>query len=287
MAIDYERLKNWAFKAIDHKFLEKDAILYALGLGLGQNPTDPDELRFVYEEQLAVLPTFGSVLGYPGFWLKNPEHGVNWQHVLNGEQGIVLHRPLPASGHVVGRLKIDEVIDKGPGKGAIIYTSRDVVDAASNALLCTVTNSIFCRADGGFGGPIGPAKAPAAIPAADPDIVETFAISQRAALIYRLSGDFNPLHADPAVAKVAGFDRPILHGAASWGIAALALLKILCGYEPARFKRLDARFSTPVFPGETILTEIWKLEKGKAAFRARVKERDVVAINNGSFEYLE
>lgn len=287
MAISYQALKNWSFETVFHRFAEKDAILYALGIGLGRDPTDPGELRFLYEEGLGVLPSFGAVLGYPGFWPKIPELGIDWQQVLNGEQGIVLHRALPVRGTVVGRFRIDEIIDKGPGKGALIYTSRDVLDAESSALLCTVTNTVLCRADGGFGGPIGSVKQPFEMPDRMPDLIHQFSTIPQAALIYRLSGDLNPLHADPAVAKTAGFPRPILHGAASWGIVAFGLLKTLCGGDPARFKSLDVRFSAPVFPGETIRTEIWKLGTGRAAFRAHVAERDIIAMNNGRFDYAD
>jgi acyl dehydratase len=285
MAIDYDRLVNWRFADVEHEFTKKDAILYALGVGLGHDPTDLQQLRFVYEEGLEALPSFGGVLGYPGFWAKDPVFGIDWKRVLNGEQGIVLHRPLPVEGKVVGRLKIDAIVDKGADKGALIYTSRDVVDAASGAPLCTVTNTLFCRGNGGFGGPSGPVKAPSPVPERAPDLVCDLPTVPQAALIYRLSGDYNPLHADPAVARAGGFPRPILHGAASWAIAGHALLKTLCDYDPARFRRLDVRFSAPVFPGETIRVEIWKTGPGKAAFRARVVERDVVALNNGAFEY--
>lgn len=129
-------------------------MLYALGLGIGADPLDEAQLRFVYEKDLQVLPTFGGVLGYPGFWPKDhPELGITWQRLLNGEQGIEVHRPFPSRGKVVGSLRIDAVVDKGEGKGAVIYTRRDVCDAITGDLLCSVTNSVVCRADGGFGGP--------------------------------------------------------------------------------------------------------------------------------------
>jgi acyl dehydratase len=286
MAIDYERLLCWRFADVEQQFSEKDVILYALGLGIGHDPGDPQQLRFVYEDGLKVLPSFGSVLGYPGFWLKDPAFGVDWKQILNGEQGIVLHRSLPIKGTVIGRLKIDAIVDKGIGKGALIFTSRDVVDAASGNLFCTVTNTIFCRGDGGFGGPSGPVTRPQSVPDREPDLTWDQGTIPQAALIYRLSGDYNPLHADPAIAHAGGFPRPILHGSASWGIACHGLLKMLCDCDPARFRRLAARFSAPVFPGETIRIRIWKTQTGRAAFQAHVVERDSIALNNGVFEYV-
>jgi acyl dehydratase len=287
MAIDYARLKAWPFPDVTQKYTANDAILYALGVGLGRDPMDTEELRFVYEDGIAVLPTFAVILGYPGGWLRDPRTGVDWKQVLHGEQELVLHRPLPPAGEVVGRTRVEEIIDKGPGKGALIYSSREVIDRASGGLLCTLRSTTFCRADGGFGGPAGPTKTPHPIPDRAHDLACDLGTSARAALIYRLSGDYNPLHIDPAVARAAGFQKPILHGLATYGVAGLALLKMLCGYDPRRFKRMDARFSAVVFPGETIRTEIWRTGPGKAAFRCRVPERDAVVLNNGYAEVRE
>jgi acyl dehydratase len=287
MAIDYARLKAWPFPDVTQKYTANDAILYALGVGLGRDPMDTEELRFVYEDGIAVLPTFAVILGYPGGWLRDPRTGVDWKQVLHGEQELVLHRPLPPAGEVVGRTRVEEIIDKGPGKGALIYSSREVIDRASGELLCTLRSTTFCRADGGFGGPAGPTKTPHPIPDRAHDLACDLGTSARTALIYRLSGDYNPLHIDPAVARAAGFQKPILHGLATYGVAGQALLKMLCGYDPRRFKRMDARFSAVVFPGETIRTEIWRTGPGKAAFRCRVPERDAVVLNNGYAEVRE
>jgi acyl dehydratase len=285
MAIDYARLKNWPFEDIVHRYTAKDTILYALGLGFGEDPIDADQLRFVYEDGLAALPTLAVVLGYPGMWIRRGDTGVDWRQVLHGEQGVVIHRPLPAEGEVIGRTRIEEIIDKGQGRGALIYSTRDVLDKASGELLCSLASTTFCRADGGFGGPTGPLKPVHEVPTRAPDLVCELPTSPRAALIYRLSGDFNPLHIDPAVAKAAGFPRPILHGLATYGVAGHALLRTLCAYDPARLKRMDVRFSAPVYPGETIATEIWRTGEGRAAFRCRIASRDAVVLNNGYAEY--
>ncbi len=175
------------------------------------------------------------------------------------------------------------MIDKGEGKGALVYSERKVTDKASGELLATLTQTTFCRADGGFGGPPREAPAPHPLPERAPDLVCDLPTRPEMALIYRLSGDVNPLHAEPEFAKAAGFPRPILHGLATFGVAGHALLKSVCGYDPARLAAMAGRFSAPVYPGETIRTEIWR--DGKVvSFRARVLERDVVAINNGRAE---
>lgn len=280
MAIDYQRLKDWRFADLEHRYHAKDTILYALGLGCGSDPLDAEELRFVYEENLLALPTMAVVLGYPGFWLKEPGTGIDWRKVLHGEQGLILHRPLPAEGTVIGRTRVTGIIDKGEGRGALLLSERDVIDKASGALLCTLTSTTVLRADGGFGGPRGPAPEPHALPDRAPDLHVDLPTLPQAALIYRLSGDYNPLHADPKTAQAGGFPRPILHGLCSFGVAGRALLKACCGNDPKRLTAMKLRFSAPVFPGETIRTEIWR-DGATVSFRARVVERDVVVLNNG------
>jgi acyl dehydratase len=285
MAIDYEQLKNKQFPDVVQTYTAKDCILYALGLGLGADPLDPDQLRFVYEDGLRMLPTMPVVLVSPGFWIKNEPTGIDWKAVLHGEQGLTIHRLPATEGTVVSRLRIEEIVDKGPGKGALIYSVRELRDRASGELLASLTSTSFCRADGGFGGPSGPTRAAHAMPERAPDIVCDIATLPQAALIYRLSGDYNPLHADPAIAGAAGFKQPILHGLCSYGVAGHALLKALCDYDPARLQRMDLRFSAPVYPGETIRTEIWRDAPGRASFRARALQRDLVVLNNGLLEY--
>jgi acyl dehydratase len=224
------------------------------------------------------------VLAYTGFWARNPETGIDWKRVLHGEQEIVIHKPLPASATVVGRTVIDEIVDKGAGKGALLYSHRDIRDKESGELLASLASTSFLRGDGGFGGPSGPTRPVHALPERAPDTVLDLATLPQAALIYRLSGDYNPLHADPEVAKAAGFPRPILHGLCTFGVAGHALLRALCGYDPARLRRMAVRFSAPVFPGETVRTEIWREGEGRFGFRCRVVERDIVVLNNGLAE---
>jgi len=284
MAIDYQKLKNWPFRPIEHAYTAKDSMLYALGLGFGADPTDRRQIDFVYEEGLKALPTMAVVLASPGFWLKDPATGVDWKKVLHGEQGLRLHEPLPAAGTVVGTTRIDEIVDKGAGKGALMYSTREIRDKASGKLLAEVASVGFLRGDGGFGGPEGASRKPQPIPERAPDASVEINTLPQSALIYRLSGDFNPLHADPDVARAAGFERPILHGLCTYGVAGHALLKLVCDYDAARLKRMDVRFSAPVYPGETIRTEIWTEGDGRLAFRCTVPERKTVVLNNGYAE---
>src|SRR5581483_10079034 len=278
-----EKLLALDIPPVEHTFGWKDCVPYALGLGLGQDPMNEDELAFVYEKNLKALPTFALVQGYSPYWLRNPQSGVNWTRVVHGEQGFVLHRPVKTEGTVIGKTRIVEVIDKGEGKGALVYSERKVTDKTTGELLATLTQTTFCRGDGGFGGPQREAPPRHALPQRAPDAVCDLPTRPEMALIYRLSGDVNPLHAEPEFAKAAGFPRPILHGLATFGVAGRALLRTMCGYDPSRLTAMLGRFSAPVFPGETIRTEMWR-DGGVVSFRARIVERDVIAINNGRAE---
>jgi acyl dehydratase len=283
MTIVYDKLMALEIEPAEQTYEPKDCMLYALGVGFGYDPINEDELAFVYENKLKVLPTMATVIGHGGSLVRNPDSGIDWLMVVNGEQGFTLRRPLKGQDAVVGRTRIVEVIDKGQGKGALLLTERKITDKATGELIGTVTQTIFCRGDGGFNGPAREAPAPHALPARAPDAVCDFGTRPEMALIYRLSGDYNPLHADPPFAKAAGFPRPILHGLGTFGVAGHAVLKTICGYDPARLISFSCRFSTPVFPGETVRTEMWR-DGNVVSFRARVVERDVIAINNGRAE---
>jgi acyl dehydratase len=286
--INYQALKNRHFPDIVQTYVERDTMLYALGIGFGQDPMDEKQLQYVYEKNLRAAPMMAAVLGYPGFWVKQPDTGIDWVRVLHGEQSIRIHKPLPVAGTVVGKLHIKAIVDKGKDRGALLLQERQVFDKKSGELLATVDSLSFARGDGGFSaaGDNGPAggdpapPTPPATPDAPPDLVCDLPTLPQAALIYRLSGDYNPLHAEPAVATAANFPRPILHGLATYGVAGHAILKTCCDYDAARLKSLAVRFSAPVYPGETIRTEIWKKD-GRVHYRARVLERDVVVLSHG------
>lgn len=276
--IDPERLLNFPIPEVRQTLTKRDSILYALSVGFGQDPLDQRQLDFVdHQRALAAVPSMAVVLGHPGFWLADPATGVDPKSVLHGEQRIELRRPLPVEGHLVGRTRVTGLIDKGRGGAALMLSEKSVLDAESGELLAVTASTTFLRGGGGFGGPSGPVQPVHAVPDGPPDLWVDLPTRPEQALIYRLNGDDNSLHADPAVAAAAGFPRPILHGLCSFGIVCHALIRALAGYQAGRLKRMSLRFSAPVLPGETIRSEIWK----DGSFRARVVERDVVVINNG------
>jgi len=281
MPIVTEKLLNFPIPEIRQTLRWQDTALYALSLGVGQDPMDEDDLRFVTEgASMQALPTIPVVLGYPGFWLADPATGVDAVRLVAGEQSVELHAPLPVEGEIIGRSRVTGLVDRGAGKGALLYVAREVIEAATGQRLATVEQTIFLRGDGGFGGPTGPVRKPAPEPEGAPAFMLDLPTRPEMALLYRLNGDHNPLHSSPSLAAKAGFPRPILHGPGTFGVVGRALLRLVCGNDPARFGKMECRFSAPVFPGETISTEIWPDANG-AAFRAKVVERDVVVISNG------
>jgi acyl dehydratase len=202
---------------------------------------------------------------------------------VHGEQGFRIAKPLPVEGTIVGKTRVTGVVDKGQGRGALVMTENTVREKSTGEIICTLASTSFCRADGGFGGPTGPTKMPHPLPEAPAQHVCDLPTLPQAALIYRLSGDYNPLHADPAYAQRAGFQMPILHGRCTFSIAGHAILKTLCLYDPKRLVTMEGRFSAPVYPGETIRTEMWQ-EGQIVSFRATVPARGVTVLNNGRAE---
>ncbi|GGF15506.1 MaoC family protein [Aliidongia dinghuensis] len=273
---------NFPIPEVRQRVTPRDAVFYALSVGLGQDPLDRRQLDYVdHHRALKALPSMAVVLGHPGFWLRDPRTGVDAVRLVHGEQGIRLLKPLPVDGEIIGRTRVIGLVDKGAGKGALLYSEKQVIDAATGDLLAVTESTTFLRGDGGFGGPAGPIKPPHPIPEGAPDWTIDLATRPEQALYYRLNGDDNPLHADPGTAEKAGFPRPILHGLCTLGVAAHALLRALGDYDAARCRSLALRFTAPVFPGETIRTEIWR----DGAFRARVVERDQIVVNNGRAEF--
>ncbi|NMF88563.1 MaoC/PaaZ C-terminal domain-containing protein [Aromatoleum petrolei] len=288
--LDYQAVKNWEFGDIRHTYTRRDTMLYALGIGMGSNPLDPGELRFVFEKDLQAVPTMVSVIGTPGFWWKDPRTGADWVKLVHGEQRIELLKPLPVEATVVARNKVVSLTDKGPGKGAVAVIQREIFDETGTKLAVS-TQVVFLRGDGGFSevsgvGDPGPEALPA-VPERAPDVEVDLPILEQAALIYRLSGDDNVLHADPEVAKAAGFPRPILHGLCTFGMAAHAVLGACCGFDASRLRSFSTRFTSPVYPGETVRFEMWNEGGGFLRLRARVEARDVTVLNNGVIELAD
>lgn len=287
MTIDYQQLKHWPFPKIEHTYTAEDTMRYALAVGVGHDPMDERALRFVTEYELQALPTMAVVLAYPGFWMTDPRSGINPALILHGEEALSVHRPIPIAGSVFSRHQIKQVIDKGVGKGAIVIYDKELFNKTTGELLATITHTTFCRGEGGFSAKgdaaDSPPPPPKPMPAAPPELLCDLPTLPQQALLYRLLADRNPLHALPKAALEAGFQRPILHGLATYGVVGHALLKTLCDYQPDRIKRLFVRFTAPVYPGETIRTEIWS-KQHPVRFRAKVLERDVTVINFGELE---
>lgn len=268
-----------------HRYTARDTILYALGVGVGRRaPCDADELQFVFEEGLKPLPTMAVVLAYPGFWAKDPKYRLDWRRILHGEQAVEIHTPLPTEGVVIGTTRIDSIVDKGADKGALIYSSRKIIEQHSGRQLATIRQVTFARGDGGFGGSSRSPSSPHEFPSHNPDLIFDVPTYADLALIYRLSGDFNPLHIDPAVARSAGFEVPILHGLATFGAVGRGLLRLDGPSRPETVRKIEARFSSPVIPGDLIEVEAWRESSSVFFFRARVPARGVVVLQNGRLE---
>lgn len=280
------RLMQWREPPLRQVFTAQDTMRYALGLGIGSDPLDAKALRFVYENGLQALPTMATVLASPFGWLYRTDAGITASHCVHAQQGLRMHRPLPIEGDVAGELAVTGIADKGTDKGAIVFFERRLRDAASGALLCTLTAGMFCRADGGCGsaGQDAPA-APPSLPERACDLAFDSPTFAQQALLFRLSGDFNAIHADPAAARTAGFERPLLHGLATYGAVAYALIRALADGDAHRLVAIDARFSRPVFPGEVIRTEMWCEPGGRVHFRASVPARAVVVLDQGLAEF--
>lgn len=287
MTIDPDKLLALEFPDVPQSYGWRDCALYALGLGLGIDSLDERQLPFVTEKSPGALPTMANVLCYPGFWMRDLPTGIDWVKVVHGEQSMRIHRPIPTEGRLVGRTRVIDIVDKGVGKGALVYAERKIADTRSGEPVATLLQTVFCRGDGGFGGKTEVTRKPHPVPQRPADTSIALPTHSQLALIYRLSGDLNPLHSDPASARKAGFERPILHGLATYGIAGHGLLALLCDYDPKRLVAMKGRFSAPVFPGDTLRVDVWREAPGEAAFEVVVPARNATVFTNGHCEFLE
>ncbi|WP_037369856.1 MaoC/PaaZ C-terminal domain-containing protein [Amycolatopsis orientalis] len=249
-----------------------DVLLYHLAVGAGADPVDERELRYTYERDLRVLPTFATVAAnlrtFEPPKLKFPGVDIDLAKVLHGKQEIELHRPIPVEGKAVARTRIADVFDKG--KAAVLVQETEVADE-SGAPLWTARSSIFARGEGGFGGERGPSDK-IEWPSREPDAVLDVPTLPQQALLYRLCGDRNPLHADPAFAKAAGFDRPILHGLCTYGVVAKAVVDAFLDGDPSRVSAFGTKFAGVVFPGEKLRVRVWR-EDGRLLVTTTAPER--------------
>ena len=280
MPVDPQRLLALQLPEHECSWTQRDCQLYGLATGFGQDPVDERELRYVLEGPgFMVSPSAAATLYYDDRWMR--ESGVDLAMSLHGEQRQVFHRAIPPDGSGRVTSRITGIHDKGPGRGLLVVCEQVLRDAKSGEPIATNLITNFARADGGIGYSTGAAPQPHTLPSREPDVVVDGATRPEQALLYRLCGDRNPLHADPTTARAAGFPRPILHGMCTYGFAARAILRTACDYDASRLKGLGARISAPVFPGDVLRTEIW-LDGATVSFRTTVPARaNVTVLNNG------
>ena len=276
MAIRYPEILSIEEPARTLSWSDRETILYALAIGMGADPENGDELPFVYEKNLKAVPTLATVVSW-GANIGAEKMGLNRALTVHGEESITWHQPLPATGSVIAKSRVAAAYDKGE-KGAVVEREMQLRDA-DGTLLVSLIRTAFARGDGGFGGP-SETPPPHQVPRRAADLMLEFATRPDQALLYRLCGDRNPLHADPAVAKAGGFPRPILHGLCTYGICCRAILQAYCGLEPARMRSLSVRFSAPVLPGDRIAVHLWK-DRDIVSFEASVPARNVTVIKSG------
>lgn len=289
MPIDRDRLLSTAPVEIPFRYSRRDTMLHGLGIGLGMDALDSDQLTFVYDDGLKVFPTYSAVLGWvdltrdPRFF--DPAWGLDANRIVVGEVVVTENKPLPVEASGFARFFFAEVIDKGPGNAALIRTRKEVMNDGRE-ILATLDTWLFVRGAGGFGGPGNGGPEAVVMPDRPADTRCDLATPENLALLYRLSlGDHNALHADPGHARRVGFERPILHGIASFSIGVHAVLRNALGYDPRRFRSGKVRFIKPVFPGDTLSTEIW-VESGCACFRTTAGERNVLVMDNGRVDFV-
>lgn len=285
MGIPYPDLLEMSSKGDDCSYTDREVMLYALGIGMGEDPLGDDELAFVNEgwltprePTLKVVPTFASVFGYSA---RPPALNVNRVKVVDAARDITFHKPLPIAAKVTADSSYTGAWDKGD-KGAIIRRESVMRDASGDPI-CTITGLSFARGDGHFGGPTDGVPESHQAPDRAPDLSVDIPTRDNQALIFRLSGDRNPLHSDPEFGTKAGFEKPILHGMCTYGITCRAVLQTFADWDPNAFRRHAAQFRSPVYPGETITVDMWK-DGGTISFEARVKARNVTVVKHGLTE---
>ena len=279
MALIYDEVMAKVETDLPFSYTDRDAILYALSVGMGRDPLDRRELPYVYEqgEPQRTMPTLATVLVPEMFPV-----GLGWDYtrILHGEQRLRLYRPLPPSADLLINKRVVDVFDRGPKLGALVLLEAEGRLASDDTALFTMGCTIVARGDGGFGGPKGKGIPPHRTPRREPDLSCDIDTREDQPLWYRLTGDRNPLHADPAAAAALGFERPILHGLCTFGIACKAILRTICDYDYTLIEEFDARFSAPVLPGDTITTDMWQ-DGNVVSFSSHVKARDAAVLRNG------
>jgi 3-hydroxyacyl-CoA dehydrogenase/3a,7a,12a-trihydroxy-5b-cholest-24-enoyl-CoA hydratase len=288
--IDVDEALGYEFPEVQTRYDERDVALYALGVGAASDPTDEKDLALVYElhgEGFKVLPTFGvipainTLLDEAKAGKIPPGQHYGFERILHGEQYTEVKRPLPPKATLTHKSKVTEIFDKG--KNALVTRESRSYDENGDELLLNRFTAVV-RGAGGWGGDRGPTTEENTPPDRKPDAVIEEKIGATQGLLYRLSGDWNPLHADPMMAQAMGFERPILHGLCTYGYAGRHVIQAYCGGDPGFFKSIKVRFADTVYPGETLVTQMWKESDHRIVFRCMVKERDVEVINRAAVE---
>lgn len=280
MPLNVEYLSSVELPPIRTTVSDRDAMFYALSIGLARDPLDQHDLHYVYEKELKIFPTMPLIIGHPGNWMSDPRTGVTRSMVVHGGQRLTVEREVPIDQPLLTTNRVVSIVDKG-AQGAILVIERETRIEATDERVSLSESHVFCRADGNFGGPSGQISEFAKVPERAADKTVNTATDLNMALFYRLNHDRNPLHADPEYAARAGFKRPILHGLATYGVAAVAVAK---AFPERTIRSFDTRFSKPVFPGETISVDIWD-EGDNVRFRARIEARNVVVLDRGSASF--
>lgn len=277
MVLDPSRFVGKIFPEKRFRYTERDTQLYALSVGMAQDPLDRNELVFACGPNTPVLPTQATVIAWDYDFILGS--GIDEAKILHGAQSVTIHSPLPAAADVISRFAVTDLFDKGPGNGAVIVARTEIFEEATGRPLCTNVWTSYARGEGGFGGERGPSSPVLPAPSRAPDHSVDSRTWLNQPLFYRLLGDVNPLHSDPDFAALGGFDRPIMHGLCTYGIACRAVVATTCAYDPRRMLDFRCQFAAPAIPGDTIRTDIWT-DGDAVTFRCRAVERAVdVAVN--------
>lgn len=278
--LNYKKLMEFQIPDTHATLHPKDAMLYALGVGFGSDPLESGQLQYVQENSLKVLPTMATVIAHVPGWLKMAD--VNSGPSIHAGCRVEIYKPIKLHSTYRSKSKIFEVVDKGVGKPALITSLREVFEQGDSDPTFTVMSTSLFRGKGGFGGQSRSELEDPIMPARDADVICDLQTLPQQALIYRLSGDYNPLHSDPETARRQGFPKPIFHGLGTFGFACHALLKTLCNYEASRLTKIGARFVRPVFPGESLRINIWN-DEGDVRFNVVVPSRaNEIVLESGT-----
>ena len=268
--LNADALQSHRFERLEQSYMPDQTILYALGVGLGSDPTDEFDLDFLIESRGKILPTYAATLASPGMWIRDPAFGVDFTRLVHSQQAMTFHHRLPASATVCATPRIAGLFDRGSERGAVVVIERQIADAETGIVYATASQTLLLRGDGGFGGAPPPFDAQV-LPERRPDREVAIKVSSRAALIYRLSGDRNPLHCEPDFARQAGMERPIMHGLAIYGMAGQAIIRTF----GATLESLSCRFAGIVYPGDQLRFQFW-IAGSDVKFIASVGERLVL-----------